>query len=203
MYPKQNNGQKIMVKLDKIYTRTGDAGLTRLSTGEQVSKSHPRVAAYGAVDEVNAALGLAVLHSAQDDFLTRAMTRIQNDLFDLGADLATPDRGKDLGWEPLRMVQGQVDRLEVEIDEMNADIPPLDSFILPGGSALAAYLHNARTIARRAERHVAECAETEGEIISKEAIAFINRLSDWLFVAARRANENGAADVKWVPGANR
>lgn len=192
-----------MVTLNKIYTRTGDAGLTRLATGEEVSKSHPRVAAYGAVDEVNAALGMAALHSDSDTFLSAAIARIQNDLFDLGADLATPDRGKDLGWEPLRMVQAQVDRLETEIDEMNAVIPPLDSFILPGGSPLSAYLHNARTIARRAERHVAECAGTDGEIVSKEALAFINRLSDWLFVAARRANENGATDVKWVPGANR
>ena len=192
-----------MVKLDKIYTRTGDAGQTRLATGEPVSKSHPRVAAYGAVDEVNAALGVAALHAQPDTQLSEAISRIQNDLFDLGADLATPDRGKDLGWEPLRMVQAQVDRLENEIDEMNADIPPLDSFILPGGSALSAYLHVARTIARRAERHVAECADMEGEVISPQALAFINRLSDWLFVACRRANDNGAADVKWVPGANR
>lgn len=192
-----------MVKLDKIYTRSGDAGLTRLATGEQVSKSHPRVAAYGAVDEVNAALGFATLHDGHDAFLDAAINRIQNDLFDLGADLATPDRGKELGWEPLRITAAQVRRLETEIDEMNAVIPPLDSFILPGGSALALCLHNARTITRRAERHVAECADMEGEIISKEALAFINRLSDWLFVAARRANENGASDVKWVPGANR
>lgn len=192
-----------MVKLDKIYTRTGDKGQTRLSTGEPVSKSHPRVAAYGSVDETNAALGVAVLHAEGDSFLKDALIRIQNDLFDLGADLATPDRGKDLGWEPLRIVAAQVERLEKEIDEMNANIPPLDSFVLPGGSALAAHLHVGRTIARRAERHVSECAAMEDEIVSPEALAFINRLSDWLFVASRRANENGAADIKWVPGANR
>ena len=192
-----------MVKLDKIYTRTGDKGTTRLATGEPVPKWCARVAAYGAVDEVNAALGLAALHAGQDNWLKEAFLRVQNDLFDLGADLATPDRGKDLGWEPLRIVQKQVERLETEIDEMNAEIPPLDSFILPGGSPLASYLHVARTTARRAERHVAEAYNDEDEIISDEALAFINRLSDWLYVAGRRANENGAADVKWVPGKNR
>ena len=192
-----------MVKLDKIYTRTGDKGTTRLATGEPVPKWCARVEAYGAVDEVNAALGLAALHATSDDWLKDAILRVQNDLFDLGADLATPDRGKDLGWEPLRIVQKQVERLETEIDEMNADIPPLDSFILPGGSPLASHLHVARTTARRAERHVAEAYNDESEIISDEALAFINRLSDWLFVAGRRANENGAADVKWVPGKNR
>ena len=192
-----------MVKLDKIYTRTGDKGTTRLATGEPVPKWCARVEAYGAVDEVNAALGLAALHATSDDWLKDAILRAQNDLFDLGADLATPDRGKDLGWEPLRIVQKQVERLETEIDEMNADIPPLDSFILPGGSLLASHLHVARTTARRAERHVAEAYNDESEIISDEALAFINRLSDWLFVAGRRANENGAADVKWVPGKNR
>ena len=192
-----------MVKIDKIYTRTGDKGKTRLSTGEPVDKYHPRVAAYGAVDEANAALGVAALHAGDDTYLRDAIFRVQNDLFDLGADLATPDRGKDLGWEPLRIIKSQVERLETEIDEMNADIPPLDSFILPGGSALAVHLHVSRTIARRAERHVAECAAMEDEIVSEQALAFINRLSDWLFVAGRRANANGAADVKWVPGANR
>ena len=192
-----------MVKLDKIYTRTGDKGKTRLATGEPVDKWTPRVAAYGAVDEANATLGLAVLHAGDDVWLKAALTRVQNDLFDLGADLATPDRGKDLGWEPLRVVRAQVTRLEAEIDEMNEQIPPLESFVLPGGSPLSAHLHLARTTARRAERHVAEAFAQADEIISEEALAFINRLSDWLFVAARRANENGAADVKWVPGANR
>jgi cob(I)alamin adenosyltransferase len=129
--------------------------------------------------------------------------RIQNDLFDLGADLATPDTGKDLGWEPLRIVSAQVERLEAEIDQMNAAIAALDSFILPGGSPLAAHLHVARTLCRRAERDVAALAAIEGELVSAEALAFINRLSDWLFVAGRIANNDGKDDVKWVPGANR
>ncbi|MEQ9316703.1 MAG: cob(I)yrinic acid a,c-diamide adenosyltransferase [Henriciella sp.] len=190
-----------MVKLDKIYTRTGDGGKTRLATGEPVDKWHPRVTAYGSVDEVNAALGVAALEARGD--LASAIHRIQNDLFDLGADLATPDRGKDLGWEPLRIVKAQTERLEAEIDAMNANIPPLDSFILPGGSALSAHLHVARTICRRAERDVAKLVATENETVGASALSYINRLSDWLFVAARAANENGARDVKWVPGANR
>ncbi|MEO1029460.1 MAG: cob(I)yrinic acid a,c-diamide adenosyltransferase [Pseudomonadota bacterium] len=190
-----------MVKLDKIYTRTGDKGETRLATGEPVEKFAPRVAAYGAIDELNATLGLAALE-AEGDALS-AIRRIQNDLFDLGADLATPDRGKALEWEPLRIVQAQVDRLEREIDVMNDKLSPLDSFILPGGSKLASYLHLARTVCRRAERDVTELASLDAEIVSAEAQAFINRLSDWLFVAGRIANDNGQADVKWVPGANR
>lgn len=190
-----------MVKLDKIYTRAGDEGTTRLSTGEPVDKWHPRVTAYGTVDETNAALGVAALH-ATDDMLA-ALRRIQNDLFDLGADLATPDRGKKLEWEPLRIVKAQVDRLESEIDVMNANIAPLDSFILPGGSPLAAQLHVARTLCRRAERQIAELAGMDGEIVSAEALAYANRLSDWLYVAGRVANENGESDIKWVPGANR
>ncbi len=190
-----------MVKLDKIYTRTGDHGTTRLSTGEPVDKWHPRVTAYGTVDETNAALGVAALHATGE--MLSALRRIQNDLFDLGADLATPDRGKKLEWEPLRIVKAQVDRLESEIDAMNTNIAPLDSFILPGGSALAAQLHVARTLCRRAERQIAELAGMDDEIVSADALAYANRLSDWLFVAGRVANENGAADIKWVPGANR
>ena len=190
-----------MVKLDKIYTKTGDRGKTRLSTGEPVDKWHPRVTAYGTVDETNAALGVAALH-AEGEMLA-AIRRVQNDLFDLGADLATPDRGKKLDWEPLRIIETQVTRLETEIDAMNADIAPLDSFILPGGSALAAQLHVARTLCRRAERQIAELSAMADEIISPEALAYANRLSDWLFVAGRVANQNGADDVKWVPGANR
>ena len=190
-----------MVKLDKIYTRAGDKGKTRLSTGEPIDKFHPRVTSYGTVDELNAALGVAALH-AEGDMLDR-VRRIQNDLFDLGADLATPDTGKDLGWEPLRIVSAQVERLEAEIDQMNADIAPLDSFILPGGSPLAAHMHVARTLCRRAERDIAALAALDGEAVSAEALAFINRLSDWLFVAGRVANNNGKDDVKWVPGANR
>ena len=190
-----------MVKLDKIYTKAGDAGKTRLSTGEPVDKWHPRVTAYGTVDETNAALGVAALHA--DGELLEAIRRIQNDLFDLGADLATPDRGKKLEWEPLRIVSAQVTRLETEIDAMNESIAPLDSFILPGGSALAAQLHVARTLCRRAERQIAELASDESEIVSAEALAYANRLSDWLFVAGRAANKNGEDDVKWIPGANR
>ncbi len=190
-----------MVKLDKIYTRTGDSGKTRLSTGEPVHKWHPRVTAYGTVDETNAALGVAALHATGE--MLNALRRIQNDLFDLGADLATPDRGKKLEWEPLRIVKAQVDRLESEIDTMNENIAPLDSFILPGGNPLAAHLHVARTLCRRAERQIAELFVMDDEIVSAEALAFANRLSDWLFVAGRVANDHGADDVKWVPGANR
>ncbi len=190
-----------MVRLDKIYTRAGDAGETRLATGEPVPKSHPRVAAYGSVDELNAALGLAAL-VAEGEMLT-AIRRIQNDLFDLGADLATPERGRAIEWTPLRIVATQTARLEAEIDAMNARLKPLDSFILPGGSALAAHLHLARTICRRAERQVAELAGIAGEPVNPEALAFVNRLSDWLFVAGRLANDDGKSDVKWVPGANR
>ncbi len=190
-----------MVTLNKIYTRTGDRGQTRLATGESVPKWDLRVTSYGSVDETNAALGLAALYAEGE--MAEAIARIQNDLFDLGADLATPDRGEKPQWEPLRIVQAQIDRLETEIDAMNAEIPPLDSFVLPGGSALAAQLHLARTLARRAERQIAELSSREGESVSAQALAYANRLSDWLFVAARAANENGARDVKWVPGANR
>ena len=190
-----------MVKLDKIYTRTGDKGKTRLSTGEPVDKWHLRVTSYGTVDETNAALGVAARH-ASGDMLT-AIRRVQNDLFDLGADLATPDRGEKLSWEPLRIVQAQVDRLETEIDAMNVHLSPLDSFVLPGGTALAAQLHVARTLSRRAERQVAELSSAPNEVVSAEALAYTNRLSDWLFVAGRVANANGESDIKWVPGANR
>jgi cob(I)alamin adenosyltransferase len=190
-----------MVKLDKIYTRAGDGGTTRLSTGEPVPKWHLRVAAYGTIDEVNSVLGVCALHAEGE--MAEALARIQNDLFDLGADLATPETGEDPGWEPLRITRAQVDRLEAEIDAMNADIPPLDSFVLPGGSALSAHLHMARTTARRAERIVAELASMADETVSAAAQSYTNRLSDWLFVASRAANGNGAGDVKWVPGKNR
>lgn len=190
-----------MVRIDKIYTRAGDKGQTRLSTGELVDKWHPRVMAYGTVDELNAALGVAALEA--DGAMLAAIRRIQNDLFDLGADLATPDRGRVLEWTPLRIIESQVTRLEQEIDSMNAAIPPLDSFILPGGSKLAAQLHVARTLCRRAEREMAHLAGMPEEPVGAPALAFINRLSDWLFVAGRAANNDGADDVKWVPGANR
>lgn len=192
-----------MVTLNKIYTKTGDGGRTSLATGEPVEKWNLRVEAYGAVDEANSALGVARLHCGGDAVLDAILNRVQNDLFDLGADLATPEREKPLGWTPLRIVDAQVSRLETEIDFINEPIPPLDSFVLPGGSALSAYLHVARTITRRAERLIAQLRETEGEIVSNAALIYANRLSDLLFVASRRANDNGASDVKWVPGANR
>lgn len=192
-----------MVKLNKIYTRTGDDGTTGLATGERLPKWDLRVEAYGAVDESNAALGLARLHTAEDAEFDAMLSRIQNDLFDLGADLATPERGEPLKFEALRIVDAQVTRLETEIDAMNADIPPLDSFVLPAGSPLATHLHAARTIARRAERLIAQLSQKPDESVSAPALAYANRLSDHLFVAARRANANGANDVKWVPGGNR
>lgn len=192
-----------MVVLNKIYTRTGDDGTTGLATGERVEKWNLRVESYGAVDETNSAIGVARLHASADAGLDAMLSRIQNDLFDLGADLATPEREKPLGWEPLRIAEVQVTRLETEIDQMNAAIPPLTSFILPGGSALAAHLHVARATSRRAERLIAQLAATPDEKVSAPALAYANRLSDFLFVAARRANENGASDVLWVPGANR
>lgn len=192
-----------MVKLNKIYTRTGDAGDTGLATGERVQKDDLRVSAYGEVDETNACLGLARLHAGDDPWLDSALGRIQNELFDLGADLATPERGEPLGYEPLRVTADQVARLESEIDLMNEAIAPLNSFVLPGGSALAAALHLARTVSRRAERTAVALTQRPGETVSREAIAYLNRLSDHLFVASRRANSNGAADVLWVPGATR
>jgi cob(I)alamin adenosyltransferase len=192
-----------MVTLNKIYTRTGDAGKTRLSTGEPVAKDDLRVEAYGAVDETNAALGLARLHTADDAVLDAILGRIQNELFDLGADLATPDRGKDLGWEPLRILDGQVARLEAEIDQLNADLPELKSFILRGGRPAAAHLHMACTISRRAERVAVTLANTPGEVVSPAAMKYLNRLSDLLFVAARWANGKGANEVLWQPGGTR
>lgn len=191
-----------MVKLNKIYTRTGDDGSTGLGDGARVGKDSLRVEAYGTVDEANAAIGMARLHAA-DAGLDAILTRIQNDLFDLGADLCTPDRGKDLGYEPLRIIDAQVDRLEKEIDTLNARLQPLRSFVLPAGSALAAHLHLARTIARRAERHMVALARIAGEPVNAAAIRYMNRLSDLLFVMARVANDDGRADVLWKPGDTR
>ncbi|MGY6635019.1 MAG: cob(I)yrinic acid a,c-diamide adenosyltransferase [Alkalilacustris sp.] len=190
-----------MVVLNRIYTRTGDAGETALGDGTRVVKFSERVAAYGTVDELNAALGMARLHA--DGAPAAALERIQNDLFDLGADLCRPDmaRDADAGYPVLRMVDAQVDRLEAEIDAMNARLEPLRSFILPGGSALSAHLHLCRTIARRAERIAVELATRED--VNAAALRYLNRLSDWFFVAARIANDDGRADVLWVPGANR
>lgn len=192
-----------MVVLNRIYTRTGDDGTTRLATGEPVGKDSLRVEAYGGVDETNACLGLVRLHTAGEAVLDAILARIQNDLFDLGADLATPDRGKPVEWEPLRILQSQVDRLEQEIDLLNGEISPLTSFVLPGGSPAAAALHQARTVCRRAERTCVALAGRPDEPVSAAAIKYLNRLSDLLFVAARWANDKGAADVLWVPGANR
>jgi cob(I)alamin adenosyltransferase len=192
-----------VVKLNKIYTRTGDNGTTGLATGPRRKKNDLRVEAFGAVDEANAALGLAQLHVGDDAELAAMLTRIQNDLFDLGADLATPDTGEAVAWEPLRIIAAQVERLEREIDRLNTALKPLNSFILPGGSALSAHLHIARTIVRRAERLMVALADVEGEVVSAEALKYANRLSDFLFVAARHANRDGTADILWVPGKNR
>ena len=192
-----------MVTLNKIYTRAGDKGMTRLSTGEKVRKDQVRVEAYGAVDETNSCVGLVRLHTGADAVLDAMLGRIQNELFDLGADLATPDRGKDLGWTPLRIVAGQVERLEHEIDQLNAELSPLDSFVLPAGSPASTYLHLARTVCRRAERVVVTLTATEGETVSAPALKYLNRLSDLLFVAARWANGKGRDEVLWKPGATR
>ena len=193
-----------MVVLNKIYTRTGDDGTTALGSGERVAKTHPRIWAYGTVDEANAAIGMARLHvTAEHGPLDAMLARIQNDLFDLGADLCVPDRGAKLAYEPLRITDPQVDRLESEIDTLNADLKPLRSFVLPGGSAASAHLHLARTITRRAERLMIELASMPGEIVSPAAIKYANRLSDFLFVASRHVNDRGSRDVLWVPGATR
>ena len=190
-----------MVVLSKIYTKTGDDGETALGNGARVAKHSLRVNAYGTVDETNATVGLARLHSTAE--MDAALARIQNDLFDLGADLCRPDMARDheAEYTPLRILATQVDRLEAEIDAMNANLQPLRSFILPGGSALAAHLHLCRTVSRRAERLVVELATMEA--INTEAVKYLNRLSDWFFVAGRIANDDGRADVLWVPGLTR
>jgi cob(I)alamin adenosyltransferase len=191
-----------MVRLNKIYTRTGDDGSTGLANGERRAKHDARVDAYGDVDETNSAIGLARLSTGAWPDLDVMLARIQNDLFDLGADLATPPSDKPLGYEPLRIVEAQVSRLEQEIDALNAALAPLRSFILPGGSPASAALHLARAIARRAERRIT-ALKADGEEVSPPALKYINRLSDFLFVAARVVNDNGAADILWTPGQNR
>ena len=190
-----------MVKLNKIYTRTGDKGTTALVSGPRREKYDLRVEAYGTVDETNSAVGMARLHTSGLPELDAMLFRIQNDLFDLGADLATPDTGEQLDYEPLRIIEAQTTRLESEIDALNADIAPLTSFVLPGGSPAAAHLHLARTVARRAERLMVELSRQE--TVGTAALKYINRLSDFLFVAARSVNDGGKSDVLWVPGKNR
>ncbi len=193
-----------MVMLNKIYTRTGDAGDTGLATGERVKKFDARVTAYGDVDETNACIGLVRQHTAADAVLDPILARVQNELFDLGADLATPERaGKPLGWEALRVTGAQVDRLEADIDRLNEALSPLTSFVLPAGTAAAAALHLARTICRRAERVAVRLACEPGEAVSAEALKYLNRLSDLLFVMARHANAQAVGDVLWTPGATR
>ena len=192
-----------MVKLNKIYTRTGDAGTTGLGTGERVAKHAPRIAAYGTVDETNAAIGLARAHLGGNPGLDAKLRRVQNDLFDLGADLCVPARDEKAGTEALRVTDEQVARLEAEIDEMNGELKPLKSFVLPGGSSAAAALHLARTICRRAEREMVALSQMPSEPVSAAALKYVNRLSDFLFVASRYVNDRGRSDVLWVPGQNR
>jgi len=192
-----------MVKLNKIYTRTGDDGSTGLGSGERRKKYDLRVAAYGTLDEANAAIGIARLHTSGDATLDAALSRIQNDLFDVGADLTTPGKGKGPGGARLTVTQAQVAWLEGEIDRLNAELEPLKSFVLPGGSAAAAYLHLARTICRRAERLIAELKDRPNESVGAEVLQYVNRLSDFLFVAGRYANGKGVRDVLWQPGQNR
>jgi cob(I)alamin adenosyltransferase len=191
-----------MVTLNRIYTKSGDAGRTRLATGQQVSKSDGRVEAYGAVDETNACVGMARLHTAADAGFDALLGRIQNELFDLGADLATPAKADEADGQALRIVDSQVERLEGEIDAMNAQLPDLKTFILPGGTPAAAALHLARTVCRRAEREAVRLVES-GAAVSPPALRYLNRLSDLLFVAGRYANDRGQAEVFWQAGATR
>jgi len=191
-----------MVTLNRIYTRAGDAGATRLATGQTVSKADRRVETYGAVDETNACLGLVRVHTSGDAELDAILARIQNELFDLGADLAQPAKPDEAAGSVLRILDSQVTRLEGEIDTLNAELPPLTSFVLPGGTAAAAALHLARTVCRRAEREAVRLVEA-GEPVSGPALRYLNRLSDLLFVAARYANDRGASEVFWQSGATR
>lgn len=193
-----------MVVLNRIYTRSGDDGTTALGTGERRKKYDLRIEAYGTLDEVNAVIGVARLHSAQDRDFDAALSRIQNDLFDVEADLCMPsDKGKGPGGARLAVSDAQVERLEGEIDRLNAALAPLKSFVLPGGSPAAAYLHLARTVCRRAERIMVALNDRPGESVAPAALKYVNRLSDFLFVASRYVNDKGNADVLWVPGQNR
>ena len=194
-----------MVVLNRIYTRTGDQGTTALGTGERVRRSALRIEAYGTVDETNAVLGMVRLHTREPELaaLDRMLAVIQNDLFDLGADLCTPERGVEEGQTALRIVAQQVERLEREIDALNAELQPLRSFVLPGGHPAAAHLHLARTVCRRAERAMVALKEVPGEDVSEAALSYANRLSDFLFVASRFVNAKSTGDVLWVPGQSR
>jgi cob(I)alamin adenosyltransferase len=193
-----------MVVLNRIYTRSGDDGTTALGTGERRKKYDLRIDAYGTLDEVNAVIGVARLHMAGDPALDAVLSRIQNDLFDVEADLCMPsEAGKGPGGARLSVTDAQVTWLEGEIDRLNAELAPLKSFILPGGSPGAAYLHLARTVCRRAERIMVALADKADETVTAAALKYVNRLSDFLFVAGRRMNDKGAADVLWVPGQNR
>ena len=191
-----------MVLLNKIYTRTGDKGTTALGTGERVDKHDLRIETYGTSDELNAILGITRLHCQSDPSVDAMLGRIQNDLFDLGADFCIPT-DKELEFEPLRIIQSQVDRLEAEIDLLNADLEPLNSFILPGGSSASAHLHQARTVARRAERLATALMQREPQAVTAAAVKYLNRLSDLFFVMARYMNDKGQADILWTPGATR
>ena len=194
-----------MVVLNRIYTRTGDDGTTALGTGARRKKYDLRIAAYGTVDELNACMGLTRLQTADNAAIDAMLARIQNDLFDLGADLCSPEQhqGRGPGGARLAVTEAQVTRLEQEIDVLNAELAPLRSFVLPGGTSAAAYLHLARTVCRRAERLMVELAHQPDEAVSAAAIKYVNRLSDFLFVASRFLNHKGARDVLWVPGQNR
>jgi cob(I)alamin adenosyltransferase len=192
-----------MVVLNRIYTRTGDDGTTALGTGERRKKYDLRIAAYGTLDEVNAVIGIARLVTTGDAALDAMLARIQNDLFDVEADLCMPQGGKGPGGARLNVTEAQVEWLERQIDRLNADLAPLKSFILPGGSPAAAYLHLARTVCRRGERLMVELNDKPGEGVTPAALKYVNRLSDFLFVAGRHANDKGASDVLWQPGQNR
>ena len=191
-----------MVVLSKIYTRTGDDGTTALGSGRRVAKFDLRVECYGTLDETNAAIGLARLHTRSDHALDAMIARIQNDLFDLGAELCYPDESKDARGR-LSVSDAQVERLESEIEALNRELQPLRSFVLPGGTQAASFLHLARTVSRRAERLMVALAALPNEPVGGSALRYINRLSDFLFVAARYANDKGQSDVLWVPGQNR
>ncbi len=192
-----------MVVLNKIYTRTGDDGTTALGTGDRRKKYDLRVASYGTIDETNAVIGIARLYTVGEHSIHSALSRIQNDLFDVGADLATPGKGKGPGGARLTVTATQVTWLEQQIDLLNGELTPLKSFVLPGGYEAAAYLHLARTVCRRAERLIAELADRPDESVTPEVLQYVNRLSDYLFVAARFANDKGDRDMLWKPGANR